>query len=399
MKILFITKFVPIPKENGGKILTYNMLQMLCKISEVDYVSFYETDKELNNLSKIKQICSSVQVFYKQISVRRNKLLNYLYFFSSLISDKPYFIQKFYSAQLEKYINNLDLNKYDLILIDGLNLTQYFKKCNNKMILQEHNVEFEILLRHYRYENNVFKKIIYYKDYKKLRQYELDMIQKIKNVIYLTERDKKTIEKNIDFHQNSFVIPVGIDNREFSPLKNTQIKFEKKVYSNGSLKSVPNFEGIRWFDKEVLPIIKEKYKNFKLYHIGDYEQSQRNQLSDSIVLLGYVENINDYMNSNIIHVVPLRIGGGIRVKILTSIASGIPVVATNMAAEGINVIDGKNIFLADTPKEFAEKVIELLNDDSLRMEFIKGEKQIMSEYYSLSVIENQIKNMISSLLS
>lgn len=398
MKILFVTKFIPLPKSCGGKIGSYNLLQSLCKFSEVDYISFYENKDEINNITKIKEICSNVKVFYKEISIGKNRFKNYKYIFNSIIKNKPYFIEKFYSKELSRYINSIDLFKYDLIVIDGLNLVQYFSKCKNKMLLQEHNIEFEILYRYYKYERNLFKRSIYYNDYRKLKKYEINSIKKIKNIIYFTERDKENMVKNIDFKQNAFIIPVAVDESEFFPLKKTDIKFEFKVYSNGSLKYTPNFEGLKWFDKEVIPIIKEKVKDFNLYHIGSYNSEQRKQLSDNIVLLGYVDDIRKYMNSNIIHIVPLKIGGGIRVKILNSMSSGIPIVATTMAAEGICVKDGESIFLADTAEDFANKLINLMNDSSLRMKFINNEKKITEKYYNLKALENIIKKTVNQIL-
>lgn len=394
MKILFLAKFIPFPLDNGGKIGSWGILEGFLKIGRTDFVSFYETKAERQNIERLKGICNRVEVIYKAISISKNRWLNYFYFLLSMMRGRPYFISKFASRRMQRLVAQLIKSGYDLVVADGLQMAQYVKDCQGTVILQEQNLEYEIMLRHYQQQKNILLKWLYYWDYQKLMKYEVKAITQVKNVFFFTERDQAAAKKLVP-DLRSYFIPLAIDIDQFHP--RLAPSFQKQVYTNGSLNLYPNLQGLIWFSNEVIPEILKADPQVQFYHVGAYREECKGLLHPAIKLVGYVDDITAHMNSSIIHAVPIKIGGGIRVKILNSMASGIPIVATPMAAQGILVENHQDVELADDGNDFAQALLSLLDSREKREQLIANGLAIIKRHYSKYIVHQRIANVVKEI--
>jgi polysaccharide biosynthesis protein PslH len=147
-----------------------------------------------------------------------------------------------------------------------------------------------------------------------------------------------------------------------------------------------------YFLREVYPLIKQRRPDVKLYIVGSSPPAEvvEYKRDPSIIVTGFVDDLRDYYAKGQVFVVPILRGAGVRVKIYEAMAAGIPIVSTGLGAEGIEVSDGKDIYLADTPEEFAEKTISLLADQPLQLEMAKQARKLVVENYEWASITKRL---------
>ena len=165
---------------------------------------------------------------------------------------------------------------------------------------------------------------------------------------------------------NIVVIPHGIDT-DYLRAVDVEQEFPTLIITGGMDRDM-NVSGVLWFYKEVYPLIKARLPQVKLYIVGSNPKKEILQLArdKSVVVTGYVKDLRPYLSRAWVVVAPLQEGFGVKVRVLQAMAAGKPVVSTSMVTRGIDVSPGENIIIADEPLEFADSVIELLNDKRMR---------------------------------
>lgn len=370
MKILFITNLLPYPLDNGGKIKSYNTLQMLSEGNDIDVFSFYESSKELDSLEYMKSKFSDVHIIEKPLTTSKNIKKMILIAFRSLFNKLPFVLLKFKDNKMNELLKReISKNKYDLVYIDHLQLAVYWdilKTCKCSIYLDEHNCESQILKRKIESKQNFLKNWFIKLEYKKLKNFEDKILKKSDKVIVLSEEDKKCLIKDIDVNENKFIvipIPIKVD---FMKQRGSKINDNRtlNIMFLGTLTWFPNAQGVEWFVDKVIPQLEKVKLNYKLFIVGkDPSESLMSKCKENnkIIITGYVDDVNEYIEKCDIMVVPIFIGSGMRVKILEGLGKRIPIISTKIGAEGIDVEDGKDILLAENEQEFIASILKLKN--------------------------------------
>lgn len=393
MKILFITNLIPYPLDNGGKIKTYNTLQMMKKENKIDLFSFYESDKEKKSLDFMKEQFDNVYAIKKPLTTNKNKKKMLLIAFKSLFRKYPFVLLKYIDKRMKKLLKeNINVNKYDLIYIDHLQLGVYFnilKEAKCKIYLDEHNCESQILKRKMEEEKSFLKKVLINIEYKKLKQFENNMLKKVDKVIVLSNEDKKCLIEDLTINEEKFVIvpiPIKVD---YTKDIGSKINDEIKIMFLGTLTWFPNAQGIEWFIDNVIPRLEKENIKYKLYIVGkDPSDALKNKSNknDNIIVTGYVESIDKYIEKCDIMIVPIFIGSGMRVKILEGLGKNIPIITTKIGAEGINIENGKNILIADNEDDFVKNILKLKKNSELYNKLQVNGSKLFNELYSIESI-------------
>jgi glycosyltransferase involved in cell wall biosynthesis len=259
-----------------------------------------------------------------------------------------------------------------------------------KIVLRAHNVEFLIWERLSRYSTNPLKK--WYVGYlaKKLKKYEIQMLNSYDGIAAITKVDADYL-KGLGCRIPIAVIPFGIDISDYNvkPLSEGKIS----LFHLGSMDWFPNQEGIKWFVDNCWGKISSDFPEIKLYLGG---RNMPEWLLDSkeknIVTLSCVEDAHAFISSHTIMIVPLLSGSGVRIKIIEGMALGKAIISTTIGAEGINCENGKNIMLADTPDDFYKVVKMLLGNFEMIKSIGENARQnIETEYDIDKTTENLIK--------
>ncbi|MCB0360258.1 MAG: glycosyltransferase, partial [Bdellovibrionales bacterium] len=195
------------------------------------------------------------------------------------------------------------------------------------------------------------------------------------------------------------VIENGVDCSYFTP--QTDGEKRQRVIFVGSLSWYPNRDGIAYFCREVWPLVRRRFPQAEFQVIGKGATSELLALAtpdSGITFLGFVEDVREYVSQARVFVCPLRDGGGTRLKILDAFAQGIPVVATAIGAEGLDVADGEHLLLADTHDSFADAVIQLLVDENRAAALSKRARELVEQSYSYDVVGERLNELYRQLV-
>lgn len=396
--ILFLTQLLTSPPNSGGKIIAFELLKILSRNHQVYLYCFSDNSYRNKNNKNIKRFCKSIHVEEQPIIYFKNRaklIIKYIY---SIITFKSYLWYKYHSKNMHKSISKLlDKRRIDLILVNHDTMFQYIPSSyKGKVIYNSVDQSSDLFNQYAHYENNFFKKIVYYLEYIKLLRLEKVIFQKSDYIYSVSLKD-------IDNIKHRGVLPSRIG---YLPIKFDIINCYKTnklptLLFLGSLTWKPNTDGINWFIQEIFPLILKQISTCKIVIAGDEgNQYIKNSLySDKINFHTSIshndqESIKLYKNSSVF-IVPIRIGSGIRIKLLDAMSHGIPVVSTSKGTEGINLISGEELLIADNHVKFAEAVVKILNDTELGkklsangINFIKRHFNKKNMVEALSIIYN-----------
>jgi len=386
MNILLISHFVPYPLTSGALQRNYNLLREISKQHTVYMVTL--TQKALlstinalqNAQDHVAPFCKTIAVF--EIPSDKSKVGLGILLLLNLIKSTPYSVDRFYSKKMKVEIESVLKEKtIDVIHIDTIDLMQYVPKENKvPVVLNHHNIESALLTRRAKNAKNPFTKLYAYVQAFKLKSYEKKMMPQAKVNIAVSDIDIQGFKK-ICPNANYQVVENGTDTEYFTPLGSWK---EPILIFAGGLNWYPNKDGMLYFCTKILPIIAKAIPNVLLQIIGQDPPKEFTQLAAQglpIKVIGFVPDIRDYFANAAIQVVPLRVGGGTRLKILDALAMGKAVVSTSVGAEGLKLTPGKDLLIADTIEIFAQVVIELLGNMDKRIQLgAHGRATIESEY-------------------
>jgi glycosyltransferase involved in cell wall biosynthesis len=236
-------------------------------------------------------------------------------------------------------------------------------------VLFQHNVEAMIWKRHYEVQTATARKAYLYRQWQKMRAFEAKACPQFDSVIAVSREDRDQMQQEYGL-ENVFDVPTGVDTAYFRPRGRIETRPHHLVFT-GSMDWLPNEDGIRYFTEQIMPRIKQSVPDVTLTVVGRDPYPSLVELSKrdpSVTVTGRVDDVRPYMEEAAVYIVPLRIGGGTRLKIYEAMAMEKPVVSTTIGAEGLPVTDGEEIVLADTPESFAQAVVELLKQQNLSAE-------------------------------
>jgi len=396
MNILFITPRLPLPADTGAKIRTYNLLKNTAKNNRVVLLSLVFEDNQ-EAIKKLKEL--GVEVY----SIKGNGAIN----LKCLFAKRPLSIQKYHSSDLKNLLKEIiSNNKFDLIHFDHLHMGQYIDAVNGTpCVLDEHNVESIILKRCAQVEKNFIKKLLFNWQARKMAQFESRVVRKFSRCLVVSEKDKENLLKLAEGKVRVEVIPNGVDTDYFSlaswrVCELASCEEEDALVFTGSMDWLPNNDAVIYFCNEILPLIWQKNQAVKFYIVGKNpsEEIKRIAKKDSrIIVTGDVSDVRPYIARAKVFVVPMRIGGGTRLKILEAMAMERAVISTSLGAEGINYTQDKNIIIQDPPGLFAGAVLRLLINKEDREAIGVAARKLACEEYDWKIVSGKLNEIYSSI--
>lgn len=394
-KILFITPKIPYPPIDGHKKSMFGIIRAALNLGfDVTLICYSQNEKidvELEKLCKV----FSIDVTTKNSFVDAIK---------NIFSHVPYNLSKYERKELIDFLNShLEKNTYDLIQVVNAHMgwiVDYLRsRTNAKIILREENLELSIMEKYYQNQKNPLLKIYAWIQYRKFLKYEPELCAKFDKCFMISSKDEKKLLA-INPSVKTTVMPVGVDNELFSFSKKNINKFS--IFHIGSLNWYPNLDGVKWFLEEIFPLIVQKEPLTKFYLYGSELPKNfllKNEIKNNVVIKGFVENIWDEISDKQIAIVPLKIGSGLRVKILELVATSNIVVSTSIGAEGIGLKPGEQILIADSPESFAEEIINLFSEQIEINNIVNSAKEFVEKNYSWNIVEQKLNIEYKNLLN
>jgi polysaccharide biosynthesis protein PslH len=385
MRILWLNTNLLLPLDKGGKLRTWHLMRHLAERHQITSVSFADRHQLKKYGAGMSAVCSEL------VTVpRRERPKEGLRFHTAvaryLIDPLPYAVAQYRSRRYRRAVRAaLKRTAYDRIVCDFLvpavNLP---RRVPCPSVLFTHNVEAEIWRRHAETESRRLRKWLYEQQWARMLRFEGRTVARFDRVLAVSDLDRDTLQRLYPESLSSpvSVIPTGVDTTYFKPEPRPPSGARRLVFT-GSMDWLPNADGVLFFCSEILPLIRQVEPDVTFTIVGRSPTPAVRRLAEdrSIEVTGRVEDVRPYLAKSAVYVVPLRIGGGTRLKIFEAMSAGRAVVATTVGAEGLPAQHGQHLLLADTPEAFAQSVVRLLRDDSTRTALEHRARALVAERY------------------
>lgn len=387
MKVLFITPRFPYPLIKGDRLRTYHFIKSLFKKGhEITLLSFIEKTDENLYKDELLKYCNSVD------TILLPKWKSYLKMIFTISPNMPFQVSFYHSSEMKKKLKHLVFeNDFDVLFFILMRMIPYATILKNIPLVMDYIDALSLNMeRRYLREKGSIKKLLFYYEWNKVKKYEKKNSSIFKNIIVTSQVDRKYLKCS-----NIKVIPLGVDSEYFCP---DEQKKDIDLIFTGNMGYFPNEDAVCFFYQEIFPFIKERLPEIKVYIVGANPSIKVRNFADNKTLFvtGYVDEVKDYLNRAYVAICPMRSGSGIQIKMLEAMACGVPVLATTYAIGGIKVKPGKEVLLANEPKEFSEKVFLLLENKQLRNEVANNARRLVKNNYnwenSAKMLEEILRN-------
>ncbi len=381
MHLLIVTPTLPIPT-SGGRTRVFNLVRELGQTHSVSVLSFVQPS-EREMVSELTPHCEHVELIpfegFPTLGTWRNRIRGW---YRILFSPRPRYAEMFPLSRMRPALRKLlREHEFDVAVFEFLQTAELSREVGGlPSVLVEHNVESDIARRHYALAGNPIHKFRDWVTWRKLLRYERQWVRRFPVCVAVSEADALKLRKMAP-GTDVQVVPNGVDVGHFTPGEVERAADTLLFF--GTLNYGPNADGLLWFCDEIWPKIKRALPQVKLDVVGLDPPPAVLELNKlpGLQVTGFVPDIRSKLWSATATVVPLRLGGGTRLKILEALAAGCPVVSTTVGAEGLSVVDGKHLLLADTPEAFARRVMDLLDSPDLREKLAeRGRSMVRREY-------------------
>lgn len=391
MKVLLLTQVLPSPPDSGPKVKTWNLLKWLGARYEVTLASFAR-DEAAGEIEALRAHCCAVHA----VPMMRGALRDAWFLGASLWSGRPWTIERDDRAAMHRLVKRLTgETRFDVVHVDQLNMAQYAARVAGSFtVLDAHNALWLLYQRLAQITPPGPRRLLWERESRRLRDYEGAVGRSVDARLAVSTQDRDALAEVIGPHHPIAVVPIAIDADEIAPLRRRPDA--DRVVHVGTMFWPPNVDGVRWFVETVWPRLRATRPDVAFDIVGPRPPRGLRALAppgSGIRLVGYVDDPNVYLERAAVMVVPLRAGSGMRVKILTALAQGLPVVSTSMGCEGIAVEAGVHLLVADEPAAFAAATLRLLDDRAEAERLGANGRQLVARRYDYRAVYPQLQRV------
>ncbi|MBM4466396.1 MAG: glycosyltransferase [Chloroflexi bacterium] len=436
MRILFLTPQLPYPPHQGTTIRNYNLIANLAPRHDIHLLSFVHSQDEVARATPLHQHCRHIETV---LVPRRSPWKRFL---SLFLSPLPDMALRLPSAEFTTKLRAcLERERFDVVQIEGLemaypwmlevgswklevrswklddgtrhpasNLQRPISNIQYPIsIFDDHNAEYVLQQRAFetdiRQPRRWVAALYSLIQWKKLSRYEATICRLANQVVAVSEADKAALQRLVPGLEVT-VVPNGVDTEFYNdqiPMTKSQLVIGHwSLVFTGKMDFRPNVDAALWFCREVLPLIQRKVPEVHFYIVGQSPHRRVLRLVEdpAVTVTGYVDDVRPYIAGASVYVVPLRIGGGTRLKLLEAMAMGKAIVSTSLGCEGFEgLVSSRELAIADTPQEFARRVIELLDDAARRERLGQAARRFVEERYEWRHIVPKLDQVYETRMS
>ena len=393
MNLLFLTPQLPYPPEHGGALRAYNLIRVLAQRHAVTLLSFVRSPADLDRAGPLRDCCRRIETVPAPLRSPRQRAL------SVFLSPEPDLALRLVSVEFQARLDALlRESHFDVLQIEEIMLARYGLALNvaprPRLVFDTYNAEYVLQQRAFetdardprRWAGALYSLI----QWRKLRAYEARVCRYFDCTVVVSEADAVAL-RALDPALPLAVVPNGVDVAHYAdyvPGAGDPTLPPASLVFTGKMDFRPNVDAVLWFVESVLPIIQRQVPGARFYVVGQSPTPRVQALAANpgVIVTGRVPDVRPYIAGAAVYVVPLRIGGGSRLKVLEALAMGRAVVSTSLGGEGYPLTAGRELLVADEPAEFARAVVELLRDPVRRAELGRAGQKFAAERYDWGVI-------------
>jgi sugar transferase (PEP-CTERM/EpsH1 system associated) len=391
MRLLFVTQRVPYPPNRGDKIATYHQIRHLVRNHEVSVACLAENREDLDYVQGLAPMVTTVDAVL--LPPHRAKIRALF----ALSSGSPLTVAYFNEPELHRRVASLMRTREpDAIIVYSSGTAQFVERFNDIPRIMNFGDLDSLKWEQYASMSLPPMKWVYQCECRRMLEYERGLAHRFSHSVVHTQRELEDFQRLIPGVPVSCV-KNGVDLDYFRPVEAPR-KADSLIFT-GVMDYFPNVEGVNWFCREVLPIIRNKIPDVSFVICGARPTTAVRQLQQAqgVIVTGKVPDVRSFLSKASVGVVPLRIARGIQNKLLEGMAMGLPVVSTTAAFRGVEAVEGRDLLVADQPEAFAAAVIRLLGDEKLRRQIGRSAREFMERKYAWDVQLAQLDRILESV--
>lgn len=387
-RLLFLCQTLPYPPDGGVQIRSYNILRLLARAYDVTALFFFRkatrpTQRHVQaGLDGVAAHARSDVFPIPQEHSRIRFLWDHV---RSTLAGRAYTYYGYDSAQFTSRVRELlEIAPFDIVHMDSLDLSRYISLFDGLPVAcTHHNIESDLLRRRAETEEKALVRQYLLFQSRLMEAEERRWCSRLALNITVSREDARRLKELVP-EARVATIPNGVDTGFFQPARSEQ----GGLVFVGGYGWYPNRDGMTYFVRDILPLIRERRPDVEVTWVGRAPESVREEYQRrfGIRLTGYVEDIRPYVHGAACYIVPLRSGGGTRLKILDAWALGKAVVSTAVGCEGLETEDGGNILIRDEPQAFAAAALKILDDEAVRTQLGRNARRTAEDVYDWDVI-------------
>ena len=395
-RVLFLCQTLPYPPNGGVFIRSYYTFLELAEAFDVEALCFERSGGRQHHvdaaLEALREIGPTEAFPVPQEDSELRRLVDHGL---SVLSRRVFTVYKHRSREFKtRLCEMVRSGRFDLVHFDSLDLSYHLPFVQDiPVVCVHHNIESQLLDRRAGVESNpVIRRYLEFQA-KLQRKEERRWCDRVALNVTVSEEDRATL-LSIAPDATVEVVPNGVDIDFFSPAGNAESKRSGLVFV-GSHGWFPNRDGMEFFCEEILPRIRARTDDLPVTWVGGMPERDRRRFEAAydIRATGFVEDIRPYLHQAACYIVPLRVGGGTRLKILDAWAMGNAVVSTSQGCEGLATEPGDNILVADDPQVFSEAVVRVLENPCLRKRLGREGRKTVAEQYAWDKIGDHMADL------
>jgi sugar transferase (PEP-CTERM/EpsH1 system associated) len=394
LRVLILTPSLPYPPIWGFGIRVFEFVRLLAQRHDVSLLTYAEPGEE-EKRAAVGRVCSAVHTVSREPETERNKRLSQLL---SIFSGDSYQRRSLFSPTMQRKLDELmNREHFDVVQIESSQLAGFTFDPRAVSVLDEHNIEYELLYRMYSTEGSPLRRWYNWLEFQKFKREEVRSWQSVSGVVSTSAREERIMRAAAP-DTPVMVAPNAVNVDYFCP--SDEPNGADALVMTGLMHYRPNIDGAVYFVREILPYIHASRPNVVFYIVGAGATTELKRLaSESVVVTDTVADVRPYVYKSAVFVVPLRMGGGTRLKVLEGMSMKKGVVSTSVGCEGIDVSHGEHLLIVDEPRAFADAVLQLLADRERRLALGRAGRALVERNYRWESVVERLESFYNRLLA
>lgn len=354
--IAFLTYDLPYPLTSGGKMRAFNLIKQLSGEFDIHLFTFYRRESQLNNLEFLKPYVSDVKVYQRRWVWDMRNLITNTFHPMPLLNIS--YLDNRLRSDLEVSVRSKRFGLYHFEFLGAASYLPYIAKLGGRTVMGNENVEFKIY-DSYAKKSKMYPLVPFFKyDVWKMHRFEQKLWNLASTNVAVCSNDAKVVESAV--HKPCVVVPNAVEMKETYPLPYSQTH---TAFFSGDLNYRQNRDAVLWFIKEIAPRVKIKIPDFKVLVLSNSKPAFTKEYQEVLEVVGDDSTTFDSLVSRVgLFISPVRIKSGTNLKVLQAAACGLPIVGTSSSFTGYEFVNEKDVLMADTPEDFASKVLILFKN-------------------------------------
>lgn len=392
LRILQVSTQFPFPPRSGFEMRVYQLARQLASRHDLTLLSFVDPGRQ-HDVESLREQMGVEVVPWNRPSSGSKRAAQLM----SLASRRPYACSAVQSGALQRAIEKLCSEQtFDVIQLESSVLCGLRLPEGTPVLLDEHNIEYEVFKRVWESERSPLRRFFNRLEYKRFRRHEQRWWGRVDAIALTSDREEPVVTERAPKTPVA-VVPNGVDLEYFRP--RDERPDPDTVVFNGVLDYRPNLDAAQHLVDEVWPIVRRRRPQARLLIVGRGDEAERERLRrPGVELTGEVPDVRPYLAGAAVVIVPIRMGGGTRLKVVEALSMAKAMVSTTLGCEGVNVRHGEHLLVADGAEEFAGAVVKLLEDHRLAAELGRAGRRRMEEEYSWELAGERLEHLYGRML-